>query len=102
MNLTTISIAAGITRATSDSKHFVVDRERGVLVEEEMSLRRLEQFAREQGAIEPWEELERPFCTPPPPEDDDDEGARLILAIPIAGRGTCIAGLAGRSTKTAA
>jgi hypothetical protein len=57
MNLTTISIAAGITRATSDSKHFVVDRERGVLVEEEMSLRRLEQFAREQGAIEPWEEL---------------------------------------------
>jgi hypothetical protein len=42
------------------------------MVEEDIGLRRLEQLAPECGAIEPWEELQRPYCAPPPPEDDDE------------------------------
>jgi hypothetical protein len=58
-------------RATGDSKHFIIDVERGCLVEEDIGLRRLEQLARECGAIEPWEELERPYSTPPLPEENE-------------------------------
>jgi hypothetical protein len=59
-------------RAVSDSPYYIVDMRKGCMVEEDIGLRRLEQLAPECGAIEPWEELQRPYCAPPPPEDDDE------------------------------